>query len=260
MDYNGRYIYAIAENWQTKPAGRPKSLGKMGLGGRGDDIYFFPYKDIGAFISRSPMQAYQVSRENAIAHEKAIEEMMKHYTLLPMQFSMLAQNEDEVRVMLEKSYDELNTQLHRLDGKKELGLKGIFPETIFKDILSRNETIQKKKAELEKQGALGQNALIEIGKMVEDALNKEKETNREAILAELRPIAEETKVNAAASDRMFINAAFLVNAAQEVEMDKKVSEIAERYTGKFKLKYVGNLPPYNFLRLVVSLKNDSAAT
>lgn len=251
QSYSGRYIYAIVETWRAPD--RPKSLGNVGVGGRGDEIYLVEFGDIGAFVSASPVAPCQISRENAMAHARAIEAIMKHYALLPMQFSMIAESERAVRTLLETSYDLFKAQLRRLEGKKELGLKGIFPETIFQDLLEKNEAIRRRKEELSRRGNIGKNDLIEIGKMVEAALNAEKEKWRDDILAELRPIAEETKVNPTTTDRMFLNAAFLVTEAQEAEMDKKVSEIAERYEGRFKLKYVGNLPPYNFLRLSIAL-------
>ncbi len=251
--YSGRYIYAIVENWKRKQ--RPKSLGNTGIGGRGDEVYLIEYKDIGAFVSASPVVPYEISRENAMTHERTIETIMKDYTVLPMQFSMIADSDKGVSSLLEKSYDLFKVQLQRLQGKKELGLKGMFAETIFQELLSKNEAIQKRKAELVSRGNPSQAELIEIGKMVEAALNAEKERYREEILAELRPIAEETKVNPTTTDRMFLNAAFLVTDEQESEFDKKVSEIADRNEGKFKLKYVGNLPPYNFLRLVITLDN-----
>ncbi len=251
--YSGRYIYAIVETWKSDA--RPKSLGNTGIGGRGDEVYLIQHKDIGAFVSASPVAPYQISRENAMTHERTIEAIMKDYTILPMQFSMIAESESSVVALLEKSYDLFKAQLQRLEGKKELGLKGMFPETIFQELLSKNEAIQKRKEELVRRGRPSQSDLIEIGKMVEAALNAEKARYREEILAVLRPIAEETKVNPTTTDRMFLNAAFLVTDEQESEMDKKVNEIAEHYEGKFKLKYFGNLPPYNFLRLVITLDN-----
>jgi len=253
--YSGRYIYAIVETWKSN--NRPKTLGNTGIGGRGDEVYLIEHNDIGAFVSASPIAPYQISRENAMTHERTIEAIMKHYTVLPMQFSMIADSESSIVALLERSYALFKAQLQRLEGKKELGLKGMFPETIFQDVLAKNEAIQKRKAELARRGNPTQAELIEIGKMVESALNAEKEMYREKILAELRPIAEETKVNPTTTDRMFLNAAFLVTEAQEAEMDKKVSEIADKNEGKFKLKYVGNLPPYNFLRLRITLDNTT---
>ncbi len=249
--YSGRYLYAIVETWKSDH--RPRSLGNIGIGGRGDEVYLIEYRDIGAFVSASPLTPYQISRENAMTHERTIETIMKNYTLLPMQFSMIAESESSVLALLKNSYDLFKAHLQRLDGKKELGLKGMFAETIFQDLLSKNAALQRRKEELMRHGRPSQADLIEIGKMVEAALNAEKEYHREEILSILRPLAEETKVNPTTTDRMFLNAAFLVSDEQESEFDKKVSEIADKSDGKFKLKYIGNLPPYNFLRLVITL-------
>ncbi len=253
--YSGRYIYAIVETWRADH--RPKSLGNIGIGGRGDEVYLIEHRDIGAFVSASPITPYQISRENALTHERLIEAIMKDYTLLPMQFSTIADSESSVLALLKKSYELFKAHLQRFEGKKELGLKGMFPETIFQELLAKHEALRRRKQDLAHRGNLSQAELIEIGKMVEAALNAEKELYREEILSVLRPIAEETKVNPTTTDRMFLNAAFLVTEAQEAEIDKKVSEIAEKHEGKFKLKYVGNLPPYNFLRLRITLDNTT---
>jgi hypothetical protein len=260
MTYHGRYIYAIVENWASKKTNRPTTYGAKGIGGRGDEVHLVSYKDIGVFVSASPAEPYQVSRENALTHERILESIMADYTLLPMQFSMIAATETEVLSMLENGYTAFHAELHKLDGKKELGLKGIFPDTVFQDIVATNDAVRARRDQLAAKGNLSQDDLIEIGKMVEAALTAEKEKYREAILADLRPIATETKVSKPSTDRMFINAAFLVTPEQETAMDTAVNAIAEKYEKKFKLKYVGNVPPYNFLRLTVSLKGAEQKT
>ncbi|KER10790.1 MAG: hypothetical protein HY22_03020 [[Candidatus Thermochlorobacteriaceae] bacterium GBChlB] len=255
---DGRYIYAVVLIPPTDETygDPPKSLGNTGIGGRGDEIYLLQHNNIGAFVSASPVAPYQTSRENLLAHERALEAAMKYYILLPMQFSMIAESELDVMNLLRREYDKLVVELERFRGRKELGLKAIFHESIFQDILATNQAIQKKKAEIERSGT-SQSALIEIGKMVEAALASERDRYRDDILSILSPLAEETKINKTFGDRMVLNVSFLVTAAQEDAFDQKVNELDEVYSKKMKFKYVGNVPPYNFVRLALSLKNDS---
>jgi hypothetical protein len=92
---------------------------------------------------------------------------------------------------------------------------------------------------------------MEIGKMVEAALEKEKEIYKEDILSALSPLAIETKTNNTYGERMIINAAFLVEKQREVEFDQKVGELDAEYADLLKFKYVGTLPPFNFVNLVI---------
>ncbi len=50
---------------------------------------------------------------------------------------------------------------------------------------------------------------------------------------------------------MIINAAFLVENDREQEFDRNVNEIAETDGDKIKFKYVGTVPPFNFVNLAI---------
>jgi len=66
----GKYIYCIIQN------GKYIDFGPIGIGGRGDTVYTISYNDISTVVSNSPIKKYSTSRENFIAHEKAIEKVM----------------------------------------------------------------------------------------------------------------------------------------------------------------------------------------
>ncbi|MCS7210968.1 MAG: GvpL/GvpF family gas vesicle protein, partial [Chloroherpetonaceae bacterium] len=240
---NGRYLYAIVLLPQSSEQRErlPTSLGKKGIGGRGDEVYLVQHHNIGIFLSASPTEPYSLSRENLLTHERILEELLAYYTLLPMQFSTIAESEEEVRCLLEREYERFYAMLEQLQGKKELGLKAIFHERIFQEIAEKSDPIRRKKAEIERIGAT-QAALIEIGKMVEAALEAEKQRYRTEILSSLRPLALQTVENKLIGDRMLLNAAFLVDVRQETAFDEKVRELGKALEDKVKFKYVGNVP------------------
>jgi hypothetical protein len=126
---NGRYLYAIVllapPNTYHEPP--PTSLGPIGIGGRGDDVYLLSYRDIGAFVSASPTEPYALSRSNLLTHERTLEALLKFYTLLPMQFSTIAESETAVFTLLEQEYERFRSMLEQLRGKKRTWLKGNFP-------------------------------------------------------------------------------------------------------------------------------------
>jgi len=52
---------------------------------------------------------------------------------------------------------------------------------------------------------------------------------------------------------MIMNAAFLVAQEKEAEFDREVQGLADRYNDKVRFKYVGTLPPFNFVNLVINM-------
>jgi hypothetical protein len=224
----------------------------LGIGGRGDELYSVCFNDIAAVVSNSPIVKYAVSRENTIAHERAIEEVMKTHTVLPVRFATIAEDEEKVKKILEKEYDKFKDLLNRMKDKKELGLKAIFEEdVIYGDILEKYKDIRILKEKVEAvppEKTYFQR--MEIGRMVEAALQKEKEIYEKDILDTLSPLAVEVKTNNSYYELMLINAAFLVEKHKEAEFDQKVQEFDARYGNKIKFKYVGT-PPFNFVNLII---------
>jgi len=243
----GKYIYCIIA------AKEARSFGRLGIGGRGDELHAVLFNGIAAVVSNSPIISYSVSRENMLAYEKAIEEIMKQHTVLPVRFNTIAQDEEKVRKILETEHDRLVDLLKNMEGKKELSLKAIFKEEIiYKEILNKYEDIRSlKKALLSEPSAKTYYLRMEVGRKVEAALQKEKDAYKEEILNTLLPLARDTKVNAPYGELMVISAAFLVENAKETEFDQSVQGLDGKYGDKIKFKYTGTLPPFNFVNLVI---------
>ena len=243
----GKYIYCIIE---TKTR---ESFDAPGIGGRGDLVHVIQFNDIGAVVSDSPIIDYRISRANMICHEKAIEEVMKDSAVLPVRFGTIAENEEKVKKILEKEYNNFKNLLADFKEKKELGLKAVFSEKdIYRDILEKHAVINKLKEEiavLSPEKSYYQR--MEIGKMVEQALEEEKNQCQEDILSVLEPLSEKNKINDTYGERMILNAAFLINNEKETEFDREVNELADKYGDRVVFKYVGTLPPFNFVNLVI---------
>ena len=188
-----------------------------------------------------------------LAHERAIEEAMNEHTVLPVRFATIAENEEKVKKILGNQYHKFKDLLNRMKDKKELGLKAIFKEdVIYKDILEKYKEIRLLK---EKVAALPSKKtyfkMAEIGEMVEAALQKEKKIYKEDILDTLSPLVVEVKTNNTYGELMIINAAFFIEKHKEADFDQSVNELDAKYGSKLKLKYIGKVPPFNFLNLII---------
>ena len=251
MAGEGTYIYCIMEGDQGE------TFGPLGIGGRGDQLRTIHYQDIGAVVSQAAVRRYPVSRENSLAHERAIEAVFKGHSVLPVRFCTIAENEAKVRTILEREYTKFKELLERMRGKVELGLKAIFHEKlIYRDILDGSKEISRRKAAVAGvPQPQAQRQLMEIGRMVEVALETEKARVREEILEALKGACHDFRLtHRILGERMIMNAAFLVDRAQEAEFDRRMDGLAERYGERVRLKYVSGFPPFNFVCLTIKLE------
>jgi len=251
----GKYIYCIIE---TKAE---RNFGPIGIGGRGNEVSTISYGDLSMVISNSPMSQYVISRENLLAHEKVVEEVMNEFTVLPVRFCTIASSADEIRDLLDRRHREFKNLLRDMDHKIELGTKGLWKNmnTIFKEITLENNEIKRLKQKLQNDKGKKNisftrtflEAKMEVGKLVEEALKRKKEKEAEKIVGALRRTAFDHKINNTICDEMFINAAFLVDRGREKEFDNILDDLSEKHRDRIKFVYAGPLPPYNFVNITI---------
>jgi hypothetical protein len=249
----GKYIYCLIDFKEGEPE---RHFGSWGMGERGDELYSLSYQDIAAVISNSPIKKYPVCRENCLTHERAIETVMKKgFSILPVRYCTIAEDEEQVKKILKRDHDRFKDLLSKMINKVELGLKAIFDENlIYQDLLAKNKEIRLWKEKLMNQPpAKTYRERAELGRMVETALNREKEKAKNLALRTLEGIAEDYVVNDNYGERMFLNASFLVDKNKEPEFNKKVDELNENLGEGVKLKYVEGLPPFNFVCVEIDL-------
>lgn len=250
----GKYIYCIIE------AVEARSFGPLGIGGRGDELFTVCLGGLAAVVSNSPIKKYSLARENSLTHERAIEEVMKEYAVLPVRFCTITKDEEKVKKILAKEHDRFKDLLNKMRDKKEFNLKAMFKEElIYKEILEKYEDIRMQKEALLllcEPAAKTYQQRREIGEKVETALQKERDFYKEEISNALSPLAEDMKINSTYWEMMIINAAFLVAKDKEAEFDNKVQQLDAKYGAKMNFKYVGTLPPFNFVNLVIETEGD----
>src|SRR5207302_885054 len=97
---SGVYVYCIIE------CSDPRNFGKIGIGGRADDVYTVHYRDLAAVVSRAALQVYDPTRENALTHEHVNEVVMidNGFTPVPMSFGTLFKTEEDTVEFLKDAY------------------------------------------------------------------------------------------------------------------------------------------------------------
>jgi len=249
MESEGKYIYCIVGTKQER------NFGPIGIGGRGDDVLTIGYNDLSMVVSSHPITKFVVNRDNMLVHERVIEEVMKEFDgVLPVRFGTIASNADEIRNLLDRRYREFKSELLDADHKVELGVKGLWKnmDVIFKEVVDENKVIKRTKEDIQNdKNKKNIQAKMEVGKMVEKALEKKKEKEAERIVDVLRRTAFDYKLNKTIGDEMFMNAAFLVDKGREKEFDNIMDDSSRKYMDRTKFMYVGPMPLFNFVNIVI---------
>lgn len=188
---------------------------------REEGAYTIRYRDLAAVVSDAPFRPGRPAPESLIAHERVIEEVMREFTVLPLRFGTLARGGREVEEgLLKPHFSRLHALLRHLDHKEELSLKVFWsPDHLFSPSQSREPPAPEARGRWE----------------------------AEYVLARLCPLACEVRANPLLSQAMVLNAAFLVWRDHEEAFDLKVSQISRETEGRLRFKYVGPVPPFDFV-------------
>ena len=254
---DGVYVYCIIE------AGEPRTFGKLGIGGRGDDVFTVHYRDLAAVVSRAPLIVYDPTRENALTHEHVQEVVMNEhgFTPVPMSFGTLFKTENDTVEFLKDTYDALRDVLQKMKGKLEFGLKVNWDrESVLREIEEENEEIRRLKAEIQTNTQSSTYfARMQLGRLVEQALADRSDSYVREIYDHLRDAAIASRSNKVIGDKMIMNAAFLVARDQAEHFDVKVHDIGKKFEGKLSFRYTGPWPPYNFVTIRLQLERSASA-
>lgn len=249
MQTNEKYMYCIIR----KP--RFFDLDFDGVGG--GKIHLISHGKLAIVASDSVMDDYPITRENTVAHQEVIEEIMQGYSpVLPISFGTIAEDGALIQEkILRAKQDELLNALQEIEGKIELNLKAIWLDmpAIFKKVATENsELCQMKKFFNGK--IVGRDEAIEIGKLVADGISARKKQIRDEILAMLEDVIVDHKDIQLLGDQMIFNLAVLIPEDKQESFDSIVRNLDEKYREENAyFKYIGPTPPFNFVKVQISL-------
>lgn len=253
MDHLAKYLYCIIRCPEESSFPDAAPIGDAPV-----PVYTVPQRGLAAVVSDSPASRYETTRANLLAHERVQEVVMGQFTLLPVRFGTVTEATDptpEIRRLLEKRVGEFDRLLDEMEDKVELGLKAYWRDeaAVFAELLAHDRAIKRLRDAL--QGQPPQATHFErarLGEMVKEALERKRRAEAAALLSPLRRIARETVEHQAVLDRMLLSAAFLVDRAREQEFDRAVGELQAQQGDRVSFKYVGPVPPYNFVNITVN--------
>jgi hypothetical protein len=245
----GKYVYCIVRS------DRQRDFGSIGIGG-GQRVFTVAYEDLAAVVSDTPIVIYDPTRDNVLAHEFVNETVMKEFTVIPMSFGTVFRSEEDVTELLRSTYRAFSDVLDKMQDKIEFGLKVLWDREKVIDNLERdNDEIRRLKDEISRHTTTSTYfARMQLGRLIEGALEEMSARYVSDVHDALKRVAVASRSNKPIGDRMILNAAFLVDRAQEQAFDERVKETSRNYEDVLSFKYSGPWPPYNFVNIKLKLE------
>ena len=238
----GIYTYAIIDS-NSKISSSINGLG-------GAVVYNIPYRDIGIVVSESE-HVQDIAQEHILKHEEVVEKLMEDFTVLPMRFHTLFNQEKDALLMMKEYCGDFRENLDRLRNKKEFGVRVIWPGDIKRKRII--DAYKKSNASAAMPDSSSVKSFVKE-KFEEYKIDKEFEEEADKYIALIDNFfsrwACEKKIEKLKSENLLLNAFYLVEKEKEGDF-KEAFERARDICicGDLKYLFSGPWPPYNFISL-----------
>jgi len=264
-----RYVYCIID------CDEPTNFGPIGIGAGHPEVFVIPHEGVAAVVSSTSREKFEISRENTIVHQRVMEAVMaREHTVLPVRFDTIAEDKPDgsadaesriVNHVLTNRMDEFSGLLATMSTRIELGVKGLWTDmkAVFSEIVDSNEKIRSLRNRLLAASRAGpgtrrrghasiMDGKPKLGEMVKIALEAKKLAAEKELVTRLAGTVVDVRKNKIFGDPMFANLALLVERSMLEDFDAALSAFEAERAGQVKLKYVGPVPPSNFIELVIT--------
>jgi hypothetical protein len=248
------YLYGLMED-----AARAETF-DLGEGIGGATVRLLPAGPLTGIVSDVPAGPVAQTRRNMVAHTAVLERAIAKTDVLPVRFGTVAPTAKALATCILSNAQGFRTALRDIGGHVELGVKASWRDgVVFSEIVSADAELCRLRDRLRtRPSSETYYERVELGRRVEAALAQRRTVETAAIIAELTPLAErETELRTLDED-MILNRAFLVRRENEAAFDERIQAVAERCANRMNFRYVGPVPPYNFVRLQVGWLTGAA--
>lgn len=207
------------------------------------------HADVSALVATLPDGELRLRRENILAHADVLQAAFGHGPVLPLRLGTAMPDERAVvRELLAPRVEELASRLDSLEGKVEMQVKVRYcEEPLLRSVLERDPVLARAvQRNRELPAAATHFEQIRVGEAIAAAVQARQESDSEALVGALRPLALAVSLAPPHHERAVLNAAFLVASDQIDAFDAAVERLSGERADEMEFKLIGPLPPYSF--------------
>jgi len=238
------YLYGVA------PADGAKDFGPIGLDG--GDVRTVSDGGIGILASHADRIPFaEAAPEKTLQclaqHQRVLERVMLDSPVIPLKFGTYAEDDAQILEILHGGRNEFAGALEKYADQVEVDLAASWAD--LKSVLAEiatDEAVISAKAQIGDQAQATTTQRIRVGQLVKELLDHKNKAIAEGALVTLRSKWRNIVVNPATDDSAILNAAVLIDRAEEAEFDRTLEQLDRYHDGRINFRCVGPLPPYSF--------------
>jgi len=162
---------------ESEKKGVGRALLPIGIGAAPSDVQTVNHEGIAAVVSDTPVESFDATRENVLAHERVNEAVMRQHTVIPMSFGTVFKTSDDIVELLRGAHAAFSDVLAKMEDKLEFGLKVLWDrDVIVREIEREDEDVKRLKKEISSQKGSTYFARMQYGRLVDAALQSRSET------------------------------------------------------------------------------------
>ncbi len=240
---SGLWLYGIGAE---APGGAP-----LGEGVGGAAVAALALGGFVALVSAAPAEPPAPTRRHMLAHTAVLERAAAAADLLPVRFGTVAPAQSALERCLAHHEAQLRGALSGVAGCVELGLRAAWrDDVVYREIMAAEASLRALRDRLQlRPAAETYGARIELGRRVEAAVQARRASDAAAIAAALDPLAQRSVALATVDDSQVLHRAFLVRREEEARFDAAVAALEAAQGERLAFRYVGPVPPFNFVSL-----------
>jgi hypothetical protein len=245
----GSYLYGF-----TKPGCQP-SPDLRGLANA--PVRVIAFRDVGAVVSRHPVQRLMPLRRNVEPHHRVVRQISSGATLVPAAFGHISESDAQILAVMRGNYEDIHDELERLDRKCEMGLKLWWNVSNIFDHLVRNDrTLRELRDRVFRRREPTMNEKLQVGGAFEATLTRERERLTRVLLGAFAPLTHDSLCSPPRAEKTVCQAAILIDQERVPDFRRALEGAAALFDAHFSLEYSGPWPPYSFVRLRLQPPRD----
>lgn len=190
--------------------------------------------------------------QQLLAHQRVVEQIMQNRAVLPVKFGTVLADPGEVRALLSQGQKALLSALDCVRDKVEIELAATWDLGQVIQEVSREQEVLSARDEASAQGLPSFEERLRLGQLVKTCLDRRRKHYQEIILSHLQSLPLDVVRRSLLSDQMVMNMAFLVEKAQQRELEERLRTLDQLFHGGITFRVIGPLPPYSFCTVDVT--------
>jgi hypothetical protein len=244
MAMNCNYLYGVV------PSDGAKDFGPIGLDGR--HVRTVSDGGIGIVASSAARISFaEVPPEKTLQylaqHQRVLERVMLSSPVIPLKFGTYADDEGQILEIIRAGRNEFAGALEKYADKVEVDLAAFWGD--LKSVLAEiagDQAVISAKAQIGNPDQASTAQRVRLGQLVKELLDRKNRAIAERLVVTLRNKWQDIVVNPARDDSAVLNAAVLIDRAEEADFDRVLEQLDLCYDGQINFRRVGPLPPYSF--------------